>query len=288
MDETDPQITSRQLAWGLWYVRHREQLRKTHVIMLIVVAACAWVFVIYGAIVPFFLEGRSLHRDLTALVASGRERAALVRSLRASQLQMGEVALVASGGGPSTELRAGAYDAAARVVNPNPQFLATITYAIVIAGAEDQEETAVVLPGKERWLTRLHAVSPASPRGATLAIRRIAWDRITHRDVDRGDARAYLAERWNVAVTESTFLPDLQRAAFALENRSAYSLRDVEIVVLLRRGGLITGVNRIVVPSLPAAHTVRAAATWFTPTFGMTVEVYPFVNVFDPAVFVPL
>jgi hypothetical protein len=146
-----------------------------------------------------------------------------------------------------------------------------------------------------------------------LSFKQINWDRLSHLDV--ADPKRFMDERLNIEIAKSAFVPPrelglgatapplpsassgpasttpttVSRATFEAVNRSAYGLRDLELAVLLRRSGGIIAVNRIVLNDLRAGESRVAAATWFH-SLGLvqSVEVIPYVNVFDPRTFIEL
>ncbi|MFH1429984.1 MAG: hypothetical protein ABIG71_00495 [Candidatus Uhrbacteria bacterium] len=291
------QITDRKIALGLWYVKHHLQLRRAGIGALIALCVVTWVYVLWGVVVVFFLQGVTLDRDLAVLASPENPRAAAVRAQRAQELVIEEVRLL--------RIAEGRYDIAARVRNPNPRILATIAYALGVAGAVDEQEEAVILPGRERWLTRLNVTSNTDPRTATLAVVSTAWERISHREII--DVETFISDRSQIDVSDARFISarelapteraarssadatQVSRAVFTLANVGGYGIRDLEVTVLLRTRTTITGVNRVVIPSLQADAVRQDAATWFHAIGAVDrVEVIPYVNVFDPESFLEL
>ena len=301
---SDPQfggnnnVSERQLSWGLWLVAHRAGLKRIGYGALIAVAVVSWSYTIWGVIDHFFLRGldlqRAIERDLATRL---NPRAAIIQRQRAKPLEIADVSLL-----PTS---ASTFDVAARVVNPNPQWLATVEYQLDVPGAPPESVRTVLLPGRERWLTRLNAESKANPTMATMTFRSIDWQRLSH--LEAADPKRFMDDRLNIEVKNPVFVSPrelmlggsasptsgpaptvtVSRATFVVANRSAYGLRDLELTVLLHRGPAIVGVNRIVLNDVRAGEERAAAATWFQPLgLVQSVEVLPYVNVFDPTVFI--
>ncbi|MBI4434871.1 hypothetical protein HY635_03615 [Candidatus Uhrbacteria bacterium] len=294
------QVSERQLSWGLWFVAHRESLKKVGYGLLIAVAVVSWGYTLWGLTDHFLLRGLDLQRAIQRDLATRQNpRAAIIQRQRPKPLEIAEVYLIPNGGS--------SFDAAARIVNPNPRWLATIEYQLEVPGAPLDPMRTVLLPGRDRWLVRLNAESKANPSTAVLKLNRTDWHRLSHLDV--ADPKRFMDERLNVEVMSAAFVPPreltfgtspvaapagippttVSRATFTAANRSAYGLRDLELSVLLRRSGGIIAVNRIVLNDLRAGEARAAAATWFH-SLGLvqSVEVIPYVNAFDLKVFIEL
>ncbi len=300
------QVSERQLSWGLWFVAHRESLKKLGYGVLIAVAAVSWGYTLWGITDHFLLRGLDLRRAIQRDLATRQNpRAAIIQRQRPKPLEIAEVHLIPNGGS--------SFDVAARVVNPNPRWLATIEYQLEVPGAPVEPMRTLLLPGRDRWLVRLNAESKANPSTAVLKLNRTDWDRLSHLDVT--DPKRFMDERLNIEIMKSAFVPPrelalgaiappipgassgptsttpttVSRATFEVVNRSAYGLRDLELAVFLRRSGGIIAVNRIVLNDLRAGEARAAAATWFH-SLGLvqSVEVIPYVNVFDPRTFIEL
>ncbi|MDO8621819.1 MAG: hypothetical protein Q7R80_01150 [bacterium] len=293
-------VSERQLSWGLWFVAHRGGLKRIGYGALIAVAVVSWAYTLWGVVDHFFVRGLDLQRAIQRdLAVRQNPRAAIIQRQRAKPLEIAEVSLL-----PTS---ASTFDAAARVVNPNPRWVATVEYQLDVPGAPSELMRTVLLPGRERWLVRLNAESKTNPTATTLTFRSVDWQRLSH--LEAADPKRFIDERLSVDVKSPVFVsprelmfgggtplagspvPTVQvsRATFIVANRSAYGLRDLELAVLLRRGPAIVGVNRIVLNDLRAGEERAAAATWFQPLgLVQAVEVVPYVNVFDPRAFIEL
>lgn len=290
-------ISDRQLRFGLWLNAHRSMLRRIGYGFLIAVSAASWGFTLWGVVNHFFIEGAALRRDLAELAQRANPRAAIVARQRPTPLEVSDVILLPTGGGR--------YDAASRVVNRNPRWVAELEYVLEVPGSPQEVARATVLPNRERWLLRLGAASAESPTAAVLTIRSTSWRRVTH--VEAADVERFVRERLNVEVRDAAFLGPtdlalgtapaagtaagvarLSRATFTVANQSAYGYRIIECAVLLRRGTAIVGIDRVTIADLRAGEERPAAATWTHALGAVTgIEVQPYVDVFDAAAFLP-
>ncbi|MBI4143186.1 hypothetical protein HY480_04910 [Candidatus Uhrbacteria bacterium] len=292
-------LSERQLRWGIWLTTHRETLRRMGIVVLVLIGVGSWLFTLWGLVDHIFLDGEQLRRSVAELATPQNPRIAIIRQQQPHPITTAEVFVVPSG--------PGTYDIAARVVNPNPQWRAIVSYTLDVPGAAAEPMHTALLPGRDRWLVRLNVESTGFPSGATLAFSGITWDRVTTRtgpDVER-----YIRERLDLDIQDAAFIgpsalgfgtigagvssggvPSISRATFTVENRSAYGLLNPEFTVLLRRSGAIVGVNRVTMASLQSGETAKVAATWFHPLGLVTAapDVIPYIDVFDQRSFLPI
>lgn len=302
------QVSERQLKWGLWFVAHRDFLKRVGYGALVVVSVVSWVYTLWGLTDHFLLRGLDLQRAIERdLATRSNPRAAIIQRQRPKPLEIAEVYLIPNGGS--------SFDVVARLVNPNPRWYATVEVRLEVPGAPQESIRTVLLPGRDRWLIRLNAESKVNPSTAMLSFVHVNWQRLSHLDVT--DPKRFIDERLNVEVQQAAYVPPreltlgtigpvaigtspaavpagippttVSRATFTVANRSAYGLHDLELAVLLRRSGGIVAVNRIVLNDLRAGEARAAAATWFH-SLGLvqSVEVFPYVNVFDSRSFLEL
>jgi hypothetical protein len=294
-------VSERQLAWGMWFVTRRALLRRIGYGLLIAVAVVSWGYTFWGLIDYYFVRGLDFERAIARDLATARNpRQPIIQRQAARPIQIEEVSILAT--------TAGMYDAIALVTNPNQHWLADVEYALEVPGAPTVIERTALLPGGAYWLVRLRAESKANPSNATLNIRTVHWTRPSRLDI--ADLQRFVDERLNVEIRQPKFIPpselalrsgtpvpassagpavNVSRAAFTVVNRSAYGLRDLELIVLLRRGQAIIGANRVTIADVYAGEERVVATTWFHPLgLVQSVEVYPYVNVFDSENFIAL
>ena len=289
-DLTPNNLNERQLRRAIWLTEHRLLFRKIGIGALWAIAVGSWTFTIGVIVYYLVIAGPALREQVRVMTTTQNESARIIAQQRPRPLEIADVLLIPSG--------SGRYDAGARVVNANPKWLVDIEYVLTVPGATVETAHAVLLPGRDRWLSRLNIMSATAPSQATLTIAHTTWHRVRPQDIP--DVERFMRERFNVAIRNPVFAPPEQttsvpgvppsvisRATFTVANQSAYHLRDLECTVLLRRNGAVVGVNRIILDELQSGEVRPAAATWFLPLgLVQTVEVIPFVNVFDPASFI--
>lgn len=282
-------VTERQIRWELWFVTHWLLLKRIGYGALIAVAAASWLYTIWGVINHFFIEGETLRREIAQLAVQANERKPILVRQQHRPLEIAQVFLIPNGGT--------SFDAAARITNPNSAWVVRVSYTLDIPGAPREVGHTTILPGGDRWLTRLNATSASTPSSATFTVLEESWERVTFRTAT--DIPAFIHARSNVVITDAVYVPPVatasggsstlrvSRATFTATNESAYHLRSPEFTILLMRGGEVIAVNRVALDTLRAGERRTVAATWFNSIGLVTgVDIIPFVDVFDPQAFI--
>ena len=121
-------VSERQLKWGMWLIAHRAFLKRIGYGLLIAVAVVAWGYTLWGLLDYYFIRGLDLDRAIARDVATARNPSAEITKRQAAKpIQIAEVLLLAT--------NTGTYDSVARVVNPNPRWLANVEYTLDVPGA---------------------------------------------------------------------------------------------------------------------------------------------------------
>ncbi len=183
------------------------------------------------------------------------------------------------------------YDMYAVVENPNTEWYATFNYHFTAGQIVTATKEGNSMPGESRYLTALNVKSDTRPVGAQLVIADVVWHRIDHHEI--ADTAAYLTVRNDFQVTDEVYAPDVVLAAdtvgrsvFTLKNATAYSYFSPVFTVLLKRGGVVIGINEVTLSQFTTGEARAIEVHWFgdIPTSG-TVEVVPMINYFDEAVY---
>ena len=147
------------------------------------------------------------------------------------------------------------------------------------------------MPSESRYLTALNVPAASRPNGATLEVTDVVWHRIDHHSI--ADTAEYLAERDDFVVSNELYAADVVLAAgtvgrstFTLKNASAYSYFSPTFTVLLKRGGVVIGINEVTLSQFATGEERAVDVHWFgdIPSSG-TVEVVPMINYFDETVY---
>ncbi|HCC83351.1 TPA: hypothetical protein DEP96_00715 [Candidatus Uhrbacteria bacterium] len=183
------------------------------------------------------------------------------------------------------------YDMYAVVENPNTEWYATFNYNFTAGQIITPVKEGNLMPGENRYLTALNVKADARPVGSKLVVNDVVWHRIDHHLI--ADVTAFLAVRNDFQVTDEVYAPDVVletdtvgRSTFTLKNVTAYSYFSPVFTVLLKRGGVIIGINEVTLSQFVTGEARAISVHWFgdIPNSG-TVEVVPMINYFDETVY---
>ncbi len=232
----------------------------------------------------YLVQGIFSEQQLVARIGQNHtDQRSLIVSQQATGLVLSNTLVL-----PGSE---GQYDLYATVGNPNESWLVTFTYFFETSAGNTDSRKGYVLPGGEQAIVELSNEAASRPGRAELKIENIEWERI--KNIPGGDIKTWLADRGDFKITDIKHGAitkigdrDIVQTAFTIANQSAYSYWDIDVVLLLKVGRNIVGVNQIRIPSLDAAETASKTVSWFwTPSAGATPEVIPQINFFDANVY---
>lgn len=276
--------TAKQFDRAIWWIRHRETLKRGGVVFLIVLEAVIglvglWKFVDYllidysreQVLVNTFFDGAgSLHETASA-------QAPKELTLRA----------------PVVVSSADAYDVVAFAENANEAWVAQLTYHFTYGGRSSEPQTTILLQGETAPLVAWGVEAPR-PSGAQLVVEQTDWWRIDKKEIPY--PIAWKEERLNlktigepvhsndIAIGSKTF----GRTTFTLKNTSGFGFYDVDLFVVLRRGGAVVGVNRTVLSNVLPLEERTVQVNWFSQVPPATsIDLFPRVSLFDASVYRP-
>lgn len=271
---------------SLWWVEHREQLRKLGLAFGVGVGGLLTVFGLWTFTDSFLIGGEAERLDTARMAVTGKELNAYSVATAAKDLETSVITVL-----PSS---AGKFDFATALTNPNTDWWATFTYSFIAGDVRTPTEHGYILPDEEKPFLALAAPFASAPSNAQVEITDLVWHRVDKHLT--GPYQAFADDRLAIEITNRLFSTDLQvdgeplgRVSFLVENRTAFSYYDLTLTIILRRGTSIVGVNRTTLSSLDAGQNQEVAVNWFGPLPSASeVQVIPEVNIFDLASYKPL
>ncbi|OGL66189.1 hypothetical protein A3B21_01855 [Candidatus Uhrbacteria bacterium RIFCSPLOWO2_01_FULL_47_24] len=272
----DEQNTNeRQIKAAIWYVKHKELLRKLGLGALLALDVIFMVYVLYAVGRDFVSSPRRRAQE-AALIQSGPQ------AVRAQplDLQLGGVDL----------LRVGEVtDIIASVRNPNENWYARFDYVIGIGDNTEKHADGFLLPGQERPFFRSVRASGAGT--PVFNIENLVWKKVSAHDT--ADYSAFRDEHLNFEIKNAQFLPALvedkgtaSRAKFAIVNKTAYSYFAPTFIVSLYRGGTLVGIQSTVIDQFKTGETREVELSWFDRIGAVSnTEVVPAIDIFNQEVY---
>jgi hypothetical protein len=275
-------LGEKELRWSYWWVNHRDDLRKRGIALFAVVDLVLLGIGIWGFVDYLALSGVQEERNIRQMASAGRKIGAgeQVREISLSE------PLVFSATGDR-------YDLLAPVENPNLNYAIELHYRFVIGETETPLRKGFVLPGQSKFLAEIGVQPVERPSGANVTLK---VEKRLFRHLDAHEVRdfeAFTASHLDIEAVDQVFTPavpgatvPVSKTAFVLENRTAYSYYDVDLLVLLYRGDSIVAATRYQLDRLRGAEKRPIELFWYQSLPQVTAfKVVPDINILDPDVY---
>lgn len=183
------------------------------------------------------------------------------------------------------------YDMYATIENGNDEWYATFDYYFTNGKLTTATSQATVLPSETRYVLGLKIASDIRPAGMTLEVENVVWRRVDRHSIP--STQEFLDDHSGFTIVSSAYAPDVVfendtvgRSTFVMKNNTAYSYAAPTFNVLLKRGGVIVGVNQVSLTDFVSGETREVVVHWFgdIPASGV-VEVIPVIDYFDDSLY---
>ena len=260
----------------IWLIKHREGFKKAGIAALIAVET---LLVLYGiwAFADYYLIRYVDEQKMISSFLNGDALSSSVREQAPSEIAFREPTVLSTGA---------AFDILAFAKNSNPNFIAEITYHFQIAGKATDKTSVLLLQDSEMPLTAF-GIEGDRPRNAELVVDEIEWSRINPKQIPypvawKNDRLGFVEK--NVLHDPTFKISDktVGRTTFVFSNPTGYGYREVGLVIVLKRGGAVVGVNRTIVSNINPLEEKFVQVDWFggAPAANQ-VDIYPIVDLFD-------
>jgi hypothetical protein len=278
---------TRQYKFQMWWIGHREMLKKIGYGVFIAFDAVLLLFALWAFIDGFLVSYDREQAAVARLVLSGQDDLRSYSAATAAEPLETEVVTVLA-------LEGGRYDLASTVTNPNADWYAMFSYAFRVGGESVASGESFVLPGAEKPLLALAVTSEVPLSGVELELGDVRWRRVDRHQT--GVYESWAAARLNLEITDVQYATDVKldtqtigRVTFTVNNKTAFSYYDPMFLILLKRGESVVGVSATTLNSLDSGETREVVVNWFGALPAASrVEVVPDINIFDLSVYKPL
>jgi hypothetical protein len=276
----NPVLSERWLRWASRWVRWRPLLARWAAALAVALAVALLGYSAYSWLDYLWLSAgreRQLYQELSRSVdARPLHEARAPQSVRT----LAAVVLSASG-------RAGAYDVLAKLSNPNPQWLADVSYQVVADGVAGPVERTFVLNDEEKFVI---GVGLAAAPGAQVEVRLlgVAWQRLREPALFNDQKPRFLVSDPTAAPVSGGATP-LTRVAFTVTNESINSFWSVGFTVIVVSGDRPVAARYTTIEQVRSGERREVSLNLpGTVPAGSRALVIPEVNVADSTVFMPV
>ncbi|MBI4122653.1 MAG: hypothetical protein HY462_01510 [Parcubacteria group bacterium] len=269
----DPKV-GKYLKYGYWYAAHKERLYRILVSALLAIVALVWFNLLYRTYA--YMQGRQAHQAVLRALVRPLVDAEALRNARAPQaVRITKVAVMA-GAQENTA------DFAVFLENPNPNWYVELEYSFAWPGGSTVSQSTFLLPGQARPAVTRGATINGLPANVEAEVTAIVWRRI--RGQEELAAIVDTASGIVVSGARADSFGDATSAEYSVRNGSRYDILDAEFLVVLSRLGepIALGVNSV--DEFESGAEKELAYRWLVGLgSGLSVDVYPVVNLYDTA-----
>lgn len=276
-------VSNFKLKVSYWYVGHKLELKRALIAFLIVLSVIFYSYSIYQVIMILFVQEESFRQDMASLTTNLIDYEYFHRVNKPKDIKIL--------GFDSADGREGRYDFVAKVINPNPQWVASKVLFQLVSGSQViAEKTSFIYPNETKYIMIFgQEVSGNSPM---LKIADVDWSRyrqfeefadprlkFTTSDIEFKSAR------------ESGIVGDLPVSTldFKITNNSAYSYWQVGVQMVLLSSQKVVGANYISLDQFLSGETRDIEMRWYEPLSSVNqFEILPEVDILSADSYMPV
>lgn len=280
-------ITTRELEAGLWFVEHKQLLRKILYGFLILTGAISWSYTIYG-FAYYLARGMSEDEILTKqLVAAGSVGHDYISQISARELAIRPVEIIKSADNK--------YDLYVQIVNNNQRWWAEFDYYFIAAGKQTEKISGFILPTEAKYFLALAQNFANPPTQASLVIDNLRWRRLNAHQIP--DWNDYFKKHLDIISADIKFTPagqsllsdklNLNQLSFNALNRTAYNFWETGFTILLYRGGDLANLNHYILYDFMSGQKRSVDLSW-PGDIGWVdkVEIIPEINIMRDDIYI--
>lgn len=280
-------LTVRKLDVGLWYLEHKNLLRKILIGFLIFISAVSWPYVIYG-FANYLSRGMAEDKALADdIVNSGRIDHDTIIGLSPKDLSFGSISMLPAGNNK--------YDFFARIQNPNERHGAEFVYYFSDGNKNSESLSGFILPGETKYLLSLGNEFERRPASSQLKIDGLKWITIDRHQIS--DWSEYGSRRMDIAISDTKFTPagqsglsdkiSLNSLEFNALNNTVFNYWNVDFIVLLYGGSNIVGINKYSLDEFMSGQSRRASMNLPGELSHVSkIEVFPEINILRDDIYI--
>ncbi len=276
------EFDNKQLAYGMWWLSHRNWLKNFLIGVIIGIAGILWIFSLWRWGVYFWQWN---NQSMVAARLSTFPNYTLAHEARSpQQLTVISTLLLPSGVGKN--------DAVSEVINSNQHFIVSFDYYFTVGGLATAKQHATILPGEDTLVASLGLDEAQYAGDVVLKVDNIAWTRISNHSIVepvvwQNDRLHFTIANFNFSGAEVADL-GVHSVAFSYTNNSAYSYVNPTFYIGLYQHDVLVGVLPLSFAEFKSLETKNVDVRTFVKNIEVdSVHVFPIINVYDSAVYLP-
>ncbi|MDD5043469.1 MAG: hypothetical protein PHD51_02235 [Patescibacteria group bacterium] len=280
-------ISDKELKFGYWFLTKKQFFKNLLVAFLILLNVMVWGYSFWKVMQDFIINLPERERLLSILPQDLANFKGLRAQNEPSAPEISSVEVISTG--------QGRYDFVARIKNPNSAWaVSSFNYQFRSPGFNSEKLKGFILPGEEKFIMKLGAISSSRPSGVIVDISDVRWQRVNAHEIT--NYQDFYNSRLGLKIENIKFnyssalglgekLP-VSSATFDVYNNTAYNYWQVGFYVSLYRGGTLAAVNYVTAKEFKSGDRVSLEARWFEPLSSVSeVRIEPEVNILAPEVY---
>lgn len=277
VDPTD-EFGSKQLKWGMWYIRNKILFNRLGIIMLSVFIAGTFGFSLWkGGLILYydFFQQPAMEAELTRAVNYD-----IFNQRRLpQQLQIMDVQILPGGVDKN--------DAIAEMANPNERYIIYFNYYFNFGAQQSPRHQGFLLPFEVRPIAAMGLDSGWAVGSANIVIDNISWRRISSHLVS--DVSSWQNERMIFSISDFTFKQagttggaSSNIISFKLTNNSPYSYKDAVFYIGLYQSNSMVGLMKLPVQDLRSLEVRDVDLRSFVSNLVVDeIKLFPAIDLYD-------
>ncbi len=276
----------KRYKWSLLWIKVREPLRKSGLVIWAVVDVLLILFVLWTMIDTYLISYEGERALFAGMALNQSNRHQVVLSTVPEALKLSDADVFALGDGR--------FDFYAQVENKNENYWIEFDYYFEYSGElVTESRSGYVYPLSSKPLIDLAVELNTNPQTTQVVIENVEWHFVDPHLIP--DFAAFLEDRLDFEIVETDYVPSLDfdtvvaRSSFTVENQTAYGYWEPVFYVLLYRGTSVAGVTQAIIPEFAPGDERTVEQNWFGTLPAVTkVEVIPEVDLLDTDSYLPL
>lgn len=273
-------FSNKELKWAEWYLKHKLSFRKATLFFLISFCVLTVGFSL-SYLGYYFSYGYFQDQKMYALQTTEFQNYEAIKDLyTAKDLQVNTIEMYNS--------VSNKYDFVARVINPNPRWIASVSYKFTFDGGETATEKTVLWPNSTRPIISFGNDPETYPSSLKLVIEDVAWQKI--KESELRDVESFIIDHSSFETANFNFTPASRVAdilnhliEFDLANNTIYSFWEPKFYVELKdSSGMTNGFIYLVLDQFKTTEERHISLRSFVDNLDVSdIVVWPAFDIFS-------